>query len=90
MDSDYRNTQPSRGDFEQNDSLPWVEKYRPTSLDNVISQDDIVATRILGRCVFRNSQTFHRRKSPPSFTVLWTSRYWKDNDYYGLCKDVIW
>lgn len=32
------------GDFEQNDALPWVEKYRPTSLDNIVSQDDIIAT----------------------------------------------
>lgn len=32
------------GDFEKNDALPWVEKYRPTSLDNIVSQDDIIAT----------------------------------------------
>ena len=25
--------------------LPWVEKYRPASLDDVVSQDNIVQTR---------------------------------------------
>jgi len=25
-------------------SLPWVEKYRPTSLDDLISHDDIIKT----------------------------------------------
>ena len=25
--------------------LPWVEKYRPSSLDDVVSQDNIVQTR---------------------------------------------
>ena len=33
------NTTITQGDFEQNDALPWVEKYRPTSLDNIVSQD---------------------------------------------------
>ena len=27
-------------------SLPWVEKYRPSKLDEVISQNDIISTRI--------------------------------------------
>jgi hypothetical protein len=25
--------------------LPWVEKYRPSTLDDVVSQDNIVQTR---------------------------------------------
>ena len=24
--------------------LPWIEKYRPTKLDELVSQDDIVST----------------------------------------------
>lgn len=27
--------------------IPWVEKYRPSSLEDVVSQDDIVQTRAL-------------------------------------------
>ena len=53
------NTTITRGDFEQNDALPWVERYRPTSLDNIVSQDDIVATSGCVSSVFRNSQAFH-------------------------------
>ena len=26
------------------DSLPWVEKYRPSDLDSIASQKDIIAT----------------------------------------------
>jgi hypothetical protein len=26
------------------DTLPWVEKYRPNTLSDLISQDDIVST----------------------------------------------
>ena len=53
------NTTITQGDFEQNDALPWVEKYRPTSLDSIVSQDDIVATSECVSIVFRNSQAFH-------------------------------
>jgi len=31
------------------EALPWVEKYRPTNLEEVVSQDHIVAT--LGRLI---------------------------------------
>ena len=53
------NTTITRGDFEQNDALPWVEKYRPTSLDNIVSQDDIIATSGCAQSVFMHSQTIH-------------------------------
>lgn len=28
-----------------NTNLPWVEKYRPTQLDNLISHEGILSTR---------------------------------------------
>lgn len=28
----------------QQEGMPWVEKYRPTDLDGVVSQPDIIAT----------------------------------------------
>ena len=32
----------------QDDRLPWVEKYRPSTLDELISQEDIVTTSMGG------------------------------------------
>ncbi len=29
------------------DTLPWVEKYRPKTLNDLISHDDIISTSIL-------------------------------------------
>ena len=37
---------------DQVDSLPWVEKYRPSELDQVISQNDIICTCFLLYCCF--------------------------------------
>ena len=31
-------------EVEPEESLPWVEKYRPAELDNIISQNDIITT----------------------------------------------
>ena len=31
-------------EVEREESLPWVEKYRPAELDNIISQNDIITT----------------------------------------------
>ena len=31
-------------EVEREESLPWVEKYRPSELDNIISQNDIITT----------------------------------------------
>ncbi len=28
-------------------NLPWVEKYRPVDLDDLIAQDDIISTSLL-------------------------------------------
>lgn len=28
----------------EDNSLPWVEKYRPSDLDHIISQNDIICT----------------------------------------------
>ena len=33
-----------RMEVEREESLPWVEKYRPSELDNIISQNDIITT----------------------------------------------
>lgn len=35
---------PAVGGVNPNASLPWVEKYRPETLDDLIAQDDIVST----------------------------------------------
>ena len=30
---------------EEGSSLPWVEKYRPQTLDQVLSHDEVITTR---------------------------------------------
>lgn len=41
-------------DQEVNDTLPWIEKYRPMTLDEVVSHDEIISTLrifIKNRCI---------------------------------------
>ena len=35
---------PTRGVDALNESLPWVEKYRPSKLDDLIAHEHIVST----------------------------------------------
>lgn len=40
-------------------NLPWVEKYRPSDMDDVIAHRDIIATRKDGR--WDGAGSLHRR-----------------------------
>lgn len=39
----------TNGDYNytQDENLPWVEKYRPVTLDDVVSHKDITSTSVL-------------------------------------------
>jgi hypothetical protein len=75
-------------------NLPWVEKYRPRNLDDLISHKEIITTseRLIINMisyplkhVFCASSKVHSRRSSSSFAVLWPARYWQNQHYIGLC-----
>lgn len=65
------------------DSLPWVEKYRPATLDDVVAHQDIISTSayrpwsssfaaLITFCR-HSSRPVHHQESIPSFAVLWSA-----------------
>ena len=72
------------------ESLPWVEKYRPATFDEIISQNDIITTsRMPAVLLIARSQAFHRNEQSSALAVLWSTWYGKDNDNHGVCEDVV-
>ena len=75
------------------DALPWVEKYRPDKLDDLIAHEDIISTSectarpVLGATKSRtlHSQHSHRQEQAAPFASLWTPWNWKDLHYYCMC-----
>ena len=68
-------------------SLPFVEKYRPDKLDDVISQNDIVTTR---KFVLRPfSQDLHRAQEAPAYDLPRPA--WNRQDFVYPCagKDSV-
>ena len=85
-----RNTTVQSREKHVSDSLPWVEKYRPSTFDEIISQNDIITTsRMPARLFIARSQAFYRNKQSPALAVLWPTRHGKDNDHHGVCEDVV-
>ena len=70
--------------------LPWVEKYRPSTLEDVVSQDNIVQTRemhtineasLVSHCLtclppICFSGTPSKKRAVAASAVLRTTRYW--------------
>ena len=71
------------------DSLPWVEKYRPSDLDSIASQKDIIATGGLWHGVLMGSQTVHRGPQTSASPVLRSSRNGKDDNHHGVCQNAL-
>ena len=59
----HRNESVRQKQKDGSESLPWVEKYRPSDLDDVISQNDIITTsKCLANRVILPSKALHRNK----------------------------
>ena len=59
----HRNESVRQKQKDGSESLPWVEKYRPSDLDDVISQNDIITTsKYLANRVILPSKVLHRNK----------------------------
>lgn len=71
------------------DSLPWVEKYRPSDLGSIASQKDIIATGGSCHVVLMGSQTVHRGPQTPASPVLRSSRNGKDDDHHGVRQNAL-
>lgn len=65
------------------DHLPWVEKFRPTRLDD-LSQSEFLGTSMDCACAYYSSVAVGRGTAAASL-VLWTPWDWKDNYYSGDC-----
>ena len=56
----HRNESVRQKQKDGSESLPWVEKYRPSELDDVISQNDIITTsKYLANRVILPSKALH-------------------------------
>lgn len=59
-------------------NLPWVEKYRPKGLEDVVHHSDIISTCIMllmpGRSNNFSAPLYWRRKTA-SFTAVWAAGY---------------
>lgn len=56
----HRNESVRQKQKDGSESLPWVEKYRPSDLDDVISQNDIITTsKYLANRVILPSKALH-------------------------------
>ena len=80
------------------DNLPFVEKYRPKTLDDVVAHQDIISTSTLRLPSFseqlelipKSSRSIHRQESVPSFIVLWTAWNGKDFDDISCGEEDLW
>jgi hypothetical protein len=76
--SDHEKGKQKMNDTDSDLQLPWVEKYRPGALDQVVSQPDIITTSTL--CLSNPSQKVCQGQATPSFTFIWASWHWKNID----------
>ena len=64
-----------KGETKSRDAqLPLVEKYRPETLDDVVSQDDIVSTCIRNERIILISENLSEEKQFSSSSLSWTTR----------------
>ena len=68
-------------------SLPWVERYRPSCLEDLISHNHIIGTSNL---FLSPSKEVHRREEPPKPSLLWSTRNRKNINNSGMCEDDVW
>ena len=70
--------------------MPFVEKYRPDDLSQIISHHEIVAT---SKYTFNFSDLYspslHRQQEAPALAVLWPTRYRKDLVHDRNCKAAV-
>lgn len=74
-------------------NLPWVEKYRPSKLDELVAHEEIVKTCKLFFCFiaffFVFSDPFHRKTNPSASSLLRTTGNRKNHDSArGRSEDV--
>lgn len=55
-------------------SLPWIEKYRPNSLDDLIAHDHIISTSALLRCVPHPARAAHQAQRVSPWMCLAVNR----------------
>ena len=80
------------------DNLPFVEKYRPKTLDDVVAHQDIISTSTQPavrserkeKLMQIRSRPIYRQESIPAFTVLWTAWNGKDFDDIGCREKDLW
>eukprot|EP01130_Rhizamoeba_saxonica_P015978 TRINITY_DN7299_c0_g1_i1.p1 TRINITY_DN7299_c0_g1~~TRINITY_DN7299_c0_g1_i1.p1 ORF type:complete len:338 (+),score=64.98 TRINITY_DN7299_c0_g1_i1:32-1015(+) len=77
-------------DVEQTDTLPWVEKYRPNNLDELISQDHIVGT--LKNLINSNNLPHVLLYGPPgtgkTSTILAMAKMMHGDNYQNLVLEL--
>lgn len=77
--------------------MPWVEKYRPATLDDVVAHGDIISTSAsrrgeLGRRELTppRSRPVHRQEPRTAPPLLWTSWDWQDEYDTGGGEEDLW
>lgn len=87
----------TNGDKVEDDTnLPWVEKYRPKGLEDVVSHQDIISTSKICRLYSLKSKSnvksrkVYRPQSAAPSLVLWSSWDGKDISYSGHCSQTLW
>ena len=68
MDIDFEEHELKDVGRNQKDTLPWVEKYRPNSLDDLIAHEEII--RILNKLIESNKLPHLLFHGPPGTGIL--------------------
>lgn len=79
--------------MEQNRAMPWVEKYRPNSLDELISHQDIITT--INNLIAKNKMPHLLFYGPPgtgkTSTILACAKQMFGERYKSMILEVhIW
>ena len=72
-----------------------VEKYRPVTLDDVVSHKDITTTSenefiSVETCLTSPSRAVHHQKQAAAPAILWSSRNGQDQYNFGCRASYIW
>ena len=86
--------------------LPWVEKYRPNDLSELIAHEEIINicmsinVVVLSSLFIYNaivliyiiffSKQTHREQQAAPSFILWPSRHRKNVDHQSVCEENVW
>lgn len=74
-------------DEEMKRNLPFVEKYRPESLEDIVSHQEVKIH--LYKIDNWDGHEVHWYEETSAFVVSWTSRYRENLYYYLYCKEDV-